>query len=131
MDSKSSPKVHGESIDVDPQLLFQRLLTAARSSTKDIAAVFKFELSSRPPSLLDTSGLLREANKPALAEVIWCTGKGSDAPPRVSQGMQCVLDGGSLLHHIPWPRGYTFDTIILSDVCGVRLQIIPPTHCCI
>ena len=51
MDSKCV-KVDGESVNVDPQLLFQRLLTAARDTTDDLESVLKFELCSMPSSLL-------------------------------------------------------------------------------
>jgi len=32
------------------------------------------------PSFLNSSGLLHEANKPALADAIWVAGKRSDEP---------------------------------------------------
>ena len=47
--AKSSIKVDGEKIQVDPQLLFQRLIIA-RQSLDDMSAIFKCELCSYPPS---------------------------------------------------------------------------------
>jgi len=43
MDSKSCAKVDGQSLSVDPQLLFQRLLTVARetSVSLDLKALYK------------------------------------------------------------------------------------------
>ena len=54
MSSKVHAMVDGESIEVDPQLLFQRLLTAARGITENIADIFKYELCSLPTSLFAT-----------------------------------------------------------------------------
>ena len=60
--------------------------------------------------MFDTSGLLREAQKPALANAIWTRGQcGVDELP--NRTILYVLDGGSLLHRIPWTYASTFDTI--------------------
>ena len=49
--AKSSIKVGGEKIQVDPQLLFQRLIIASQSLPNDMSAIFKYELCSYPPSV--------------------------------------------------------------------------------
>jgi len=93
MDNKSCAKIDGQSLPVDPQLLFQRLLTVARETSENLADIFKYELCNRPPALFDPSGLPREANKPALADAIWSVGKGVDMPaaPTPTQEMKYVL----------------------------------------
>ena len=48
MDMKSSIKIDGNTVQIDPQLLFQRLALAAKA-TQDLEAVFKYELCSYPP----------------------------------------------------------------------------------
>ena len=113
MDSKSCAKIDGQSLPVNPQLLFQRLLTVVRQTSENLTDIFKYELCNRPPALFDPSGLPREANKPALADAIWSVGKGVDMPaaPPPTQEMKYVLDGGSLLYRLPSPRGKTFDSI--------------------
>ena len=125
MDSKLHATVDGDSIQVDPQLLFQRLLTAANSITENIPDIFRYELCNIPPSLFEPSGLLREANKPALADAIWKEGRGKDmaVPPR-SEDKPYVLDGGSLLHRLPWPRGSTFDSVCKMYVAYVKQPVI-------
>ena len=53
LNEKSSVKVGGEIVAVDPQLLFQRLTTAANRYVSDISEVFRYELSGVPSSLFD------------------------------------------------------------------------------
>ena len=61
-------------------------------------AIFKFELCSYPPALFDSSLMLLQPQKAALA----------NANVTAPQGeLQFVLDGVALIHRIPWPRGCT------------------------
>ena len=64
MDVKVCAKVDGESIQVDPQLLFQRLVTAANGQLDEfeLSSLFEFELGTPPPSPFEPSGLLRESH---------------------------------------------------------------------
>ena len=52
-------------------------------------------------------------NKPALADAVWAL------IPRdvVGSTGQCqyVLDGGSLVHRIPWQRGTTYNDICMQQ----------------
>lgn len=57
MNTQIHAKVDGEAITVDPQLLFQRLLTAAGEMTENIADNFVYELCNIPPSMFEPSGL--------------------------------------------------------------------------
>ena len=61
-------KVDGESIQVDTQLLFQRLVLAAKT---DLEKAFEYELSTIPKSLFEAPELFYEAHKSTLAETIW------------------------------------------------------------
>ena len=68
---KTAVKVDGESVQIDPQLLFQRLSLIATNGTHDKpASVFKYELCSHPPALFDAYSLPWTANKPSLAEAL-------------------------------------------------------------
>ena len=108
--SKHSVKVDGEEVHVDSQLLFQRLVAVSESTLDDVEDLFRYELCGHPSSLFDTSGLLREANKPLLANAIW--EHGICGVDQVTQdNVQYVLDGGSLIHRIPWVYGAKFDSI--------------------
>ncbi|KAH3791063.1 hypothetical protein DPMN_169274 [Dreissena polymorpha] len=57
-------------VKVDPQLLFQRLSTAAQRFADDIPSIFSYELCSVPFALFDTSGLIRKSQKFLLADAI-------------------------------------------------------------
>ena len=121
--TKNNLKIGGEDISVDPQLLFQRLITIADSTLDDTEQLFKHELSANPSSLFDSSGLLREAQKPLLANAIWELGKcGVD---EISENVVFVLDGGSLLHRIPWAYGATFGEICLQYAALVEKKYGP------
>ena len=70
--SRTSVAINNEPVQVDPQLMFQRLsLIATRETHENPALLFKYELCSHPPALFDKSSLPRVANKPALADEIW------------------------------------------------------------
>ena len=111
LDTKSAVKIDGVTVQIDPQLLFQRLTIAAKVSD-NIEDIFKYELCSYPPALFDSSLLLREPQKPVLANAIW------DSLTQDSSGLsrevQFVLDGGSLLQRIPWTQGATY-----REICTV------------
>ena len=101
-------KISGEFVQIDPQLLFQRLVTAGTRS-EQLTDIFEYELCSYPTALFDTKDVMRAANKPALADAIW------DLLPRdilePGDNVNYVVDGGSLLHRIPWEKGTTYDSI--------------------
>ena len=92
-----------------PCLLFQRLTIAAKAS-QDLPSVFKYELCSHPPALFDTSLMLRQPQKPVLAEAIWKLH--TPDLSEVTGPVQHVLDGGALIQRIPWTRGSTY-----MDIC--------------
>ena len=72
MDDKAALQVEGEPLKIDPQLLFQRLVTAAMGSVPedDLKALFSYELCTYPPALFESSHLLREADKSSLASAM-------------------------------------------------------------
>ena len=90
-------------MQVDPQLLFQRLIVACNRSD-DLQGLFRYELCSYPAALFDSSLTLRQPQKPVLADAIWAK-LSSNATSGPEGDVQHVLDGGALLHRIPWPRG--------------------------
>ena len=59
-----------ETINNDPQVLIQRLITI-KDHDQFSAELFKYQLCSRPPALFDRYGLLREAIKPQIADAVW------------------------------------------------------------
>ena len=73
--TKSAVKINGDTIQVDPSLLFQRLIKVAEATPTVLASAFFFALSNTPISLFDTSGLSRQAKKAALAQFNWSISK--------------------------------------------------------
>ena len=69
-------------------------------------------ICSYPSALFDSSLLLREADKPAFADAIWNLSEPHDPANIVQGSLQYVLDGGALLHRIPWSHGSTY-----MDIC--------------
>lgn len=55
MASETSLKIDGETVHVDPQLLFQRCTTAANGLFVDTSEIFKYELCNIPSLLFDTN----------------------------------------------------------------------------
>ena len=68
--STSFVTVNIETIQIDPQLLFQRLI-AAGTRNDQLEEIFQFELCSYPPAIFEASYVMRPANKSALADAIW------------------------------------------------------------
>ena len=89
--SKSSEDVDGQSIHVDPELLFQSLI-----AIDDRKALFRFELCSYPSALFDETLMPRAPQKAVLANAVW-----TRLPPDIAGltgEVQHVLDGEALLH---------------------------------
>ena len=57
---------------------------------------------------------MREADKPQLANAIWNMGECGEGD--IPKDCAFVLDGGSLLHRIPWVQGYSFG-MICEEYC--------------
>ena len=107
--SKSAIKVDGEAVQIDPQLLFQRLTVAGNNNLEDS---MKYELCTFPPALFESQDLLNQPQKANFAEAIWSNiTKEEVVIPKL---VQYVVDGGALLHHIPWTHGSTFGNILDS-----------------
>ncbi|KAL5022362.1 hypothetical protein ScPMuIL_001517 [Solemya velum] len=100
-----------ETIVIDPQLLFQRLLIVAKSTSGcNVNDLFKYELSGLPTSLFDEHGLLRDPQKPQLADALAAL-VSTDHPQKSKETAYHVLDGGSLIHRFPWKKGETYEVI--------------------
>ena len=117
LDCKSSVKVDGDAIQIDPQLLFQRLTLVAKSRD-NLEDVFRFELCSYPPALFSGAQFLREAHKPVLANAIWSLLPDQDIS-ELPRELQYVLDGGALVQSIPWAKGATF-----KEICTVYTEYV-------
>ena len=102
---------------IDPALLFQRLLFISNSGNVSLEDALCYELCPFPATLFEGKEVLRRADKPQLANVV------AEFASRESENsiLTCapitekyVLDGGSLLHRVPWNRGNTYGEIAVS-----------------
>ena len=114
--STSAVKVNNETIQIDPQLLFQRLI-AAGTRNDQLEEIFQFELCSYPPVIFEARYVMMPANKPALADDIWALMPKYVVGPTGQS--QYVLDGASLVHRIPWQRGTTY-----NDICRLYTNYV-------
>ncbi|KAK6166490.1 hypothetical protein SNE40_023164 [Patella caerulea] len=70
MGHSSKIKVDGDPVLIDPQVLFQRLITIGnvRSDLDDTRDLLKFELTNHPTALFDETGAIRPAIKSQLLD---------------------------------------------------------------
>jgi len=116
---KCAVKIGGVAVQIDPQLLFQGLTVAARA-TGNMKDVFKYELCSYPSALFDSTLLLREPQKPVLANAIWTLLTPDSFG--ITGEVQYVLDGGALLQRILGHKGqHTRDMLSLLMVCVKKI----------
>ena len=57
LESRSTVKIKGEHVNIDPQLLFQRLLTV-RERCDDVTSLFQYKLCTYPAALFESSSPL-------------------------------------------------------------------------
>ena len=101
MRTKNGVKVDGEIVQFEPHGWFQKLAVAAeRTNNIDPETIFKHELTTIPKVLSETSELLHEAQTSTLADTLWTTANPNAAS--TPDNLRYVLDGGALLHRIPW-----------------------------
>ncbi|GFN75907.1 hypothetical protein PoB_000241300 [Plakobranchus ocellatus] len=88
-------------------------VTNGLSDELDLPSVFEYELSCPPAALFDPSGLLRESDKAKLTDALVPAASQESEKDIVDEtsDIEYVLDGGSLLHRIPWRRSDTFAAI--------------------
>ena len=105
--SKIAVMIQGEAVQVDPQLLFQRLSTVACNGD-DVAETFRYELCSYPPALFESPQLLRQANKASLSDAMWDIVKESQPESAPKLDVHYIVNGRALLQRLPLRRGYPF-----------------------
>ena len=99
------------SVTVNPQIIFEWLVLVGKHC-RELPSLFKYELYCFPSALFESSSLPLQPNKPVLANALWKSIHESQQEP--SEDVQYVLDGGALLHRLPWPQGAIY---MYDDVC--------------
>lgn len=113
MNSKVSVEIDNENVQIDPEVLFQRLLLIQISRDQDgLGKIFEFELTQRPPVFFDEKGFLRDGNESALSDTLWKK-YGSTISFECEMLHECVyvLSGDWMIDEIVWQKGETFNEI--------------------
>ena len=103
---------------LDPDLLFQRAMSCVASlgSSTTMEEVFRYELSPYPLSIFEESGMMRSTKKSELVDIfIEKYGLNTKTDGIVLNADHVVIDGGALLHRVPW-GGSTKDPITVSEI---------------
>ena len=100
-------KIDKEKVNVDPLLLFSRLVVLVERE-EGMKRYFRYELTSIPTSLFE-NGMMRKASKSNLERSIK-----QDASPNspTTNELSHVLDGGALLHKVKWLPNSTYQSIL-------------------
>lgn len=93
----SSVKVNDKVINIDPMILYHRMLIW-RKSTDDLSNFFKYEISPYPLSLFTYSGM-RKNVKSALYDEF-----ASVDEHELNRTEAFIVDGGYLLHAVKWNK---------------------------
>ncbi|CAH3151809.1 unnamed protein product [Porites lobata] len=112
---KTAVRLNDGDVQVDPQLMFQRLsIVATTGGFESPQQFFEYEMCSFPASLFDASLLPLKANKPVLADAIWSMTKESQTANDPGGSAYFVIDGGPLLHRVYVRRRYPRATIVFD-----------------
>ena len=118
---KTAVRLNDGDVQVDPQLMFQRLsIVATTGGFESPQQFFEYEMCSFLASLFDASLLPLKANKPVLADAIWSMTKECQTANDPGGSAYFVIDGGALLHRVVWPRGLTYNAICLLYIPYVQ-----------
>jgi len=104
---------------IDPALLFQRLLITSRAGDISLEEAMTYELCPYPAALFESREVMLSPDKSQLTTVLvdFVTDVSPDAVLEANQESgHYVLDGGSLIHRLPWKEGTTFGNIASSYV---------------
>lgn len=102
---QSSVKVNGETIAIDPLLLFQRI-SLNINSKDDMETYLQHELAPFPLSLFTENGFRKNVKSQLYDEFT------STNAPTHSNNVVHVVDGGFLLHKVIWQKNNTVEEII-------------------
>uniref|UniRef100_A0A8C4Q7P4 HTH OST-type domain-containing protein n=1 Tax=Eptatretus burgeri TaxID=7764 RepID=A0A8C4Q7P4_EPTBU len=102
---------------INPALLFQRCLVLWKTGNLSLEDVMSYELSTFPPALFEAKEIFRKADKSQLAHAVAeFSSKQSNKTVMDSIPLteHYVLDGGSLVHRLPWKMGDSYGAIARS-----------------
>ena len=118
MTEKSSAVIDSEREIVEPALIFRRLAAVAKTSGSDLNKVLSFKLCTFPPSLFSSFEVLKTADKASLTNALMKIEE--IVGPVTLPASQRVLDGGWLVHKIPWIARTIYSKVAESYVDYVK-----------
>ena len=83
---------------IDPQLLFQRLLTV-RERCDDVTSLFQYELCTYTAALFESPSLLLQPNEAILADYLWKSMKEEQRNPSGDSNMSLMVVLYSIEYH--------------------------------
>ena len=99
--------IESKTIHINLTILFSRL-TALASREDNVSDQFFFELTPEPTALFK-DGLIRKPTKAVLRNAIL---KLAESTKRVTADSCVVVDGGALLHNVPWLPNSTYADVL-------------------
>ena len=122
MASKQGVKVGKDKLQISYRAMFQRLsVVAAKSNQPDMLEnVLRTELCTYAPSLFESPLVMKEAKKSDLANALWTLVNLETIS--IPANVQWVIDGGMLIHLIPWKRGSTYQEIFDSYIKFISVR---------
>ena len=109
-------KVNGDTINPDPNVLFQRLIMLI-DRAEDLTNCFDYELTPKPRSLFKDR-LMKKSNKAQLGRELV---KNSEILRENSENTTYVPDVGPLLHRVFWNLSATYSKI-MEQYCTYILR---------
>ena len=126
MAHKCAVSVGDDTLTIDPNLLFQ-CFAALTNQQDDVSKleVFSYELCAYPAALFESPVLPRLPNKASLSDYLW-TLLDKDVHVQAFQfhdNTEFVMDGGALLHKIPWQKSVTY-----HELCQIYYSYIAKNY---
>ena len=111
---KKTVRVNGTDVNFDPNTLFNRLLIISeREISKEES--LKFELTSKPMSLFTEDYFMRKSEKAKFAKHLKSKGESAIVSKDV-RSHTTVVDGGWLVHQLPWNKNETYGMYKFSQL---------------
>ena len=111
---KKTVRVNGTDVNFDPNTLFNRLLIISeREISKEES--LKFELTSKPLSLFTEDYFMRKFEKAKFAKHLKSKGESAIVSKDV-RSHTTVVDGGWLVHQLPWNKNETYGMYKFSQL---------------
>lgn len=113
--AKNSVKVRGQTLNINPEMLFHRI-TCVLNSSAEMEYYLSFELAPYPPALFK-EGLLRKNTKSDLTKMLK---KNLTPLTDIPANSEIFIDGGYLLRKYIWCDDDTFHQICLQYITYIQ-----------